>query len=278
MKDFAYYDGQIAPTEQIRIPLCDRSYYFGDAVYDAAIGTGTKIYRARDHIRRFLSNCKKMNLAPPLGESGLLSLLRDLCALCEGESFFVYFQLGRHGEQRVHAYQSESGHLLIRFSPFTLPSPDTRLSLILLPDHRYDYCHIKTTNLLPAVLASDAARRAGAHEAVLVRDGYVTECAHSNISVLRGGTLFTHPANCRILPGVMRARLIAACHALAIPVRESAFTPKALREADEVLVSSSSKLVIPAEQLDGQSVGGHDSPTAKRLCEYIRAEFYAQTR
>ena len=128
-------------------------------------------------------------------------------------------------------------------------------------------------NLLPAVLASTKARRLLADEAVFVKNGVITECAHSNISILKNGELFTHPQSRRILPGIQRKELISTCQRLQIPVNEVAFSVQDLLCADEILVTSSSRLCQRASAVDGISAGGKDKALANKILDEIFSSF-----
>lgn len=107
--------------------------------------------------------------------------------------------------------------------------------------------------------------------------GRVTECAHSNIHILKNGTLYTAPTDHLILPGIARAHLLRACRALGIPFREQAFSLKELFEADEIIVTSSSNLCLRADQIDRIQAGGRDYALYSQLREYLLNEFYLKT-
>ena len=140
------------------------------------------------------------------------------------------------------------------------------------------HCNIKTLNLIPSVMASEKARDAGAAEAVLYRPGeLVTECAHSNVHILKDGVLKTHPADNLILGGIARAHLLHACKALSIPTDETAFTLSELFAADEVIVTSSSNLCIRADRIDGKAVGGKAPELFERLRRYLLDEYMTVT-
>ena len=133
------------------------------------------------------------------------------------------------------------------------------------------HCNIKTLNLLPNVMAAQKAREAGCSEAIFVRDGYVTEGSHSNISIIRGGVFITHPLDNLILPGTERKHMLAYCEKLGIPVREQAFTLEEMAEADEIIVSSTSHPSMRAMELDGKAVGMKNPEIVQKLREeYMR--------
>ena len=112
-------------------------------------------------------------------------------------------------------------------------------------------CNVKTLNLLPAVIASHAAEEAGCDEAVFVRDGIVTECAHSNVAIVKDGIVYTHPLSKFILPGITRARMLTLCKKLQIPYCEKPFSYADITASDEILITSTTKLCLTASKIDG---------------------------
>ena len=137
---------------------------------------------------------------------------------------------------------------------------------------------MKTLNLLPTVIASMAAKESGADEAIFHRDGIVTECAHSNICIIRDdGAVQTAPADNLILPGVTRAHMIKACKELGIKCIEEHFTLDTLMNAAEVVVISSGTQFRPAYEVDGKRVGGRAPKIVKSLQEKLYGDFLKAT-
>jgi D-alanine transaminase len=128
------------------------------------------------------------------------------------------------------------------------------------------------------VLASEKAKQAGCDEAVFHRGDRVTECAHSNVHIIKDGVFITPPADNLILPGIARAHLIAQCKKLAIPVEERPFTTAELMNAGEVIVSSSSTFCASVSHIDGKSVGGKAEDVLRKLRRALLAEFRKATR
>ena len=134
-------------------------------------------------------------------------------------------------------------------------------------------CDVKTVNLLPAVLASKKAADNGCDEAVFVRDGIVTECAHSNIAIVKDGILYTHPLSPFILPGVTRKRLLYFCDKLKINYVEKGFSYGDMSDADEILVTSTTKLCLAAKKIDGIEIKNFKSEVGARLICALREDF-----
>jgi len=137
---------------------------------------------------------------------------------------------------------------------------------------------MKTLNLLPNILATREAEGRGLDEAVLHRDGRVTECSHSNISIITDeGRVKTAPADNLILPGVARAHFIKACGALGIPVDETPFTVEEMKNAAEVVVTASGSLCRAVVEIDGEPVGGRQSELLRRVQDMILADYLEKT-
>ena len=124
---------------------------------------------------------------------------------------------------------------------------------------------------------ADVAQQHGAAEAILHRNGVVTECAHSNVSILKNGVLHTAPLNAYILPGTARAHLIAKCRELEIPVCEEAFTLAQMMAADEIIVTSSGAFCVPVSHVDGTPVGGGAPALLRKLQDALVADFLRET-
>lgn len=278
MKELAYYDGRIGTPEELMVPFQDRVHFFGDGVYDATVGGNHKVYLLEDHLDRFYSSAKALDIKIPMDKKELGELLTKLLSMVEGNTHFVYWQVTRGTAPRDHAYdEAMLGKLWVMIRPNKLKDPDVPIRLITMEDTRFLYCNIKTLNLLPSVLASQEALKAGAMETVLHRGDMVTECAHSNVSILKNGTFLSHPNDNLILRGVAKTHMIQACYRLGIQVLERAFTMEELMDADEVIVTSSSNFCLHADVIDGKSVGGKDPVTLKKIQDAVLEEYLEYT-
>ena len=272
MKSIAYYNGAVKPIDEILIPLSDRSIFFGDAIYDAAIGKNGRVYELDEHLSRLYGNLIKVGITPYCTRDDLEFTIKNLVNGFEN-AFFLYIQMSRTTPTRVHSATDSGTSLLITVKEMALSPITKRLKLVTVEDLRYFYCDIKTTNLLPAVLASTNAELAGCDEAVFHRDGIVTECAHSNIFILKSGILKTHPKSNRILPGITRERTIKCAKELGIPVEEEVFSVDDMLAADEIFVTSTSKFCLAVSVIDGVKVGGYAPELATALCNSVYFDF-----
>ena len=273
MESYAYYNGDFGRRCEIKIPLSDRSIFFGDGVYDAAVGRYEFIMWEKEHIQRFLINATRLGIEHSYTPDFLSSLLREIAIRSCIPNYFLYLQISRNATKRNHSAMGCSSNLLVTIEPFEIQRNSPPMCLIAYPDLRYGYCDVKTVNLLPSVLSATEAERRGCDEAVFIRKGTVTECSKSNIAILKGDTLFTHPLTNRILPGIARRHLLLACRKINISVIEMPFTLRELKEADEVLISSTTKLVRRACELDGMQIGMKNSLLAEKLSEILYEEY-----
>jgi len=272
--DIAYYNGKVTVYQDMSFPITDRAVFFGDGIYDAAIGKDGEIYLEREHTERFIGTAKRLGIPLPLSEGELPLLLRDTVKKSGEECYMVYFHLTRSGRKREHAVATMDGsNLLITVTKIPFPDENECIRLVSYPDERYGYCNIKTLNLLPSVMAATYARSFGADEAVFIRDGVVTECAHSNISIIKGDTLYTHPKSNRILGGIMREKLIEACREIGVNVVERSFGKAEIFAADATLVTSSTKLCRQAFELDGEPLRCKTDGLGQKLTKMLHFSF-----
>lgn len=275
MRDIGYYNGKTGPIDEMTVPMNDRALYFGDGIYDATFGLDGKVFLLEDHVERFYGNLERVGIVPYCTRQELGELLGRLLGQVDGELCFLYWQTSRGVAPRNHAFPREGkGSLYITVKPVEFPDMKKRIGLSSTEDTRFLHCDIKTLNLLPAVMAAQKAQEEGCQECVFHRGEVVTECSHSNISILKDGVLRTHPLDRYILPGIARKHLLMAAVRRNIPIDERPFTMDELRQADEVLVTSSSKLCLVAGQLEGRPVGGRAPELVEALQGDLLEELY----
>ena len=224
----------------------------------------------------------------------MAALIRDLVSKVDDPEQQVYFQITRGTQPRNHTYPEDmTGNFWVVLKPMAIKDIGMEVKAILREDIRFHQCHIKTLNLLPAVMYSQEAARAGVYEAILYRTpnqsgcegelcggmpSRVTECAHSNVHIInQKGEFQTAPLDNLILPGIARAHLITACRALGIPVNETPFTVDELMNAKEVLISSSSAPGLRCVEIDGKPVGRQAPETVAALQKWVKDEIFAAT-
>lgn len=276
MKNLGYYNGIIDEQEKIMIPMLDRASWFGDGVYDAGPAIKGKMFAVREHIDRFFRNAAWLEIEMPLSKDELESLLEELLKKVDSNENLVYMQVTRGTGIRNHVYTEGPGNLWITIRENHIIDNPAPRKTILCEDDRWFHNDIKTINLISAVRHSEEAKKAGCFESILVRPGgIVTECAHSNVHIIKNGAFITHPTDNMILPGIARAHLIANCKRLGISVLERPFMVSELFDADEVIISSSSNPCIRVNEIDGKPVGMKAEETFKKLFDAAIAEFDA---
>lgn len=279
MQHVGYYNGEIGPLEEMKIPMLDRAVYFGDGVYDSATFANNHIFALDEHINRFYNSCRLLNIPFSLSREALAAELQKCVDANEVDHGFLYWQASRGTGLRSHNYPKDiQPNLMVFTVPDELHPMDQPMKLISVEDTRFLHCNIKTLNLIPNVMAFQACVQAGCDEVVLHRGDRVTECAHSNVLMLKDGVLCAPPRDNLILPGITLTHLLQLAKQEGIPTCEEPFTMDQLRHADEIIVSSSGALCIPACELDGQPVGGKDPTTLKRLQDAYMAYYIERTK
>ena len=278
MKTLGYYNGKIDELECMSVPMLDRACYFGDGVYDVTFCRNYKIYRLREHVERIFHSAELLKIHPEITPDALCELVEGLVKKLDSDELWVYLQFSRGTDFRNHAFpEAATPNLWIMLKPAKIKDTYRQLRVITRDDTRALHCNIKSLNLLPSVLATQACVDAGVDECILHRDRIVTECAHSNVSILKNGTLITHPANEYILAGTGRAHLMDACRHFEIPVVEKEYTLDDLKAADEVILTSASALCMRIVEVDGAPVGQKAPHTLKTLQDYLLNDFMAET-
>ena len=278
MKTLGYYNGKFDELEKMTVPMLDRVCYFGDGIYDATYSRNHIIYALDEHIDRFYNSAALLDIHIPHTKEEMKAILCEMVKKVDDGSQFVYIQATRGTGIRNHVYdKNEKANIWIMLKPADVKNTYEKIKLITLEDKRFLYCNIKTLNLIPSVLYATQTAEAGCDEAVLHRGERVTECAHSNVSILKNGVFKTAPTDEYILPGIARAHLIEMCRRFEIPVDETPFTVSEMMAADEVIVSSSGSFCLAASEIDGKPVGGKASELLKKLQDELVEDFLTKT-
>jgi D-alanine transaminase len=270
VSDLVYLGGEIMPRNRATVSIDDRGFLFGDAVYEVIRVVRGRFIEPERHLRRLARSLREVGLRAPALD--LLAVATDLIRRNDlgGREATVYAQVSRGAAPRQHAFPPSGTPptVLVTAMPFT-PRTDliaSGVAVITLPDVRWSRCDIKSVNLLPNVLAAQRAAEAGAFEAILVRDGVVTEATRSNVLAVVGGVMRTHPTGPLILPGVTREVVLELASGAGIPVREEELGADELFAAEEVLLTGTTADVTPVVTVDGRAVGeGRPGPVGRRL-------------
>lgn len=268
------WNNQLVERDTVVIDMEDRGYQFADGLYEVIRAYNGTFFTLDEHIDRLFKGAEKIDLILPFTKAELGRLLQELIKVNQLVTGNVYLQVTRGiASPRNHAYPD----LAVASPVFTATTTDVPrdiekmgkgITAITLPDTRWLHCDIKSISLLGNIMAKHEAHKLGKDESILHREGTVTECSSSNLSIVKDGVLYSHPDGNLILPGITKLVLLKVAREAGIPVREEAFTIEQLKEADEVFASSTTMEAMPVIEIDGVPVGnGQCGPVVKRLQE-----------
>jgi len=253
-----YLNGKFMPIEEACIPVLDRGFIFGDGIYEVIPAYSRKPFRLAKHLNRLQHSLDGIRLQNPFSNADWRNLLEQVIAKNEGEDQYLYLHITRGVAKRDHAFPvNVPPTIFIMSNP--LPPPAELLvsgaSAITAIDNRWIRCDVKAISLLPNVLLRQLAVDVHAIETILIRDGFLTEGAASNIFVVKDEVLLAPPKSHLMLPGITYDVILelAAANQIAYEVREISETE--IRKADEILLTSSTKEIMPITSLDNNSVG-----------------------
>ncbi len=265
-----YLNGEYMPLEQARVPVLDRGFIFGDGIYEVVPVYGGHPFRLDHHLARLARSLRLVRMDNPHSDTDWAGVLDDLIRHNGGGDLSLYLQITRGVARRDHAFPPDVPPTVFAMAtPLKSPDTDTRargLAAIAIDDPRWRHCDIKSISLLPNVLLRQQAQEAGADEAILIRDGIVTEGAASNVFVVRDGVLCTPPKGPDLLPGITRDLVLELAGAEGLPAEEAPLHRDDLCAADEIWLTSSTKEVMAVTRLDGRPVGdGRPGPVWGRI-------------
>lgn len=272
-----YVNGDFVPADEAKLSIFDRAFFFGDAVYEVSTVLGGKMVDNASHLARLERSLSELSIAPPVPLEDIPSIQRTLIARNTLEEGTVYLQISRGAADRDFAFPDVATPSLVMFtqakSILASPAAARGISIITLADIRWKRRDIKTVNLLAPVLAKQAAKEAGADDAWMVEDGFITEGSSNNAFILSAqNTIVTRHLGNEILHGITRKAVLAIAKREGIAVEERAFTLEEARGAKEAFITSASTFVMPVVSIDGQPVGdGAPGPLTLKLREQYTA-------
>ncbi len=273
----AYLNGSFLPLEDARVPVMDRGFLFGDGVYEVIPVYGGRLFRLAQHLQRLQNSLDGVRIGNPLTPDAWRELLEELVRRNSGTNQAVYLQVTRGvAAKRDHAFPADVRPTVFAMSN-PLPEPrdiagEPGIHAITLPDIRWQYCNIKAITLLPNVMLRQQAIEADTAEAILIKDGYATEGAASNIFIVRNGVLITPPKGPALLPGITRDLIVELAAGNAVPYREADITEAELRSAGEIWLTSSTREISPVVRLDDTIVGdGRPGPVWQHMIALFQA-------
>lgn len=255
-----YLNGQFMPIEEARIPVLDRGFIFGDGVYEVIPVYSRRPFRLAEHLRRLQHSLDGIRLQNPHSGEEWARLITDLVARNGAEDQYLYLHITRGVAKRDHAFPMPpvAPTVFMMSNPLLTPSAGLLTSgvgAVSAPDNRWLRCDIKAIALLPNVLLRQMAVDAGCAETILIRDGFMTEGAASNIFVVRNGKLLAPPKDNLMLPGITYDVVLEIARDAGIPHEVRKIAAEEVFTADELLLTSSTKEVLAITVLDGKPVG-----------------------
>lgn len=260
MSETVFLNGEFLPPAEAKVPVLDRGFLLGDAVYEILPAYGRRLFRLREHLARLRHSLASVRIADPYDEARWTELLQTVVDRNPWHDQTVYLQVTRGVAPRDHGFPMPpvTPTVLIMSGPLRQPTDAQRaegLHVITREDYRWLRCDIKTTSLIANCLLRQEATDAGAAEVILLRDGHVTEASSANVFIVKGGVIVAPPKDHLILPGITYDLVLELAHTERLPFEMRDITLAELYAADEVWLSSSIREVIPVTQVDGMPIG-----------------------
>ena len=254
MSNYVYLNNKYVNYKDAKIHIEDRGFQFSDSVYEVIKVLNSKLLDIEFHLSRLKYSTSELNFNFKINKPSLKNIFLSLLKKNQLKNGIIYLQITRGIQPREHAYKKNLKPNIIIYTAkkkFNLPDKNYKgYKAITYPDIRWGRPDIKTTSLLANILAATEASKQGAYETILVKGKKVTEAAHSNVWIVRGKKIITHPANKEILKGVTRTVLKKIINSLNLKLIEREFSIKELMKAEEVFITSSGSLVTPITQVD----------------------------
>jgi D-alanine transaminase len=277
-----HLNGQTLPLRDAKISVLDRGFIFGDGVYEVIPVYNRRLFRFDEHMARLSRSLAKLRIPNPHTRDGWLALARELSAAQPAADQMIYIEITRGVALRDHVMpEGLAPTVFVMTSEMKPPSAEQRhhgVTCVTARDFRWERGDIKSVSLLGAVLARQISADHGATETVMFRDGWLTEAAASNVWVVHEGALLGPPKSEHVLEGIRYDLLKELCEEVGIAYNLRPISESDVHAADELMLSSATKEVLPITKLDGESVGhgalrGKPGPVYGRLYEaYQRAK------
>jgi len=254
-----YLNGKFLPIEQAYIPVLDRGFIFGDGVYEVIPVYSRKAFRLEHHLARLQDSLNGIRLSNPHTNDQWCQLIKQLIDYHDSDDQYIYLHITRGVAKRDHAFPVNISPTIFMMSNALLTPPKELLQkgvlAITAEDNRWGRCDIKAISLLPNVLLRQLAVDAGATETILLRDGFLTEGAASNIFIVKESRLLAPPKSHLMLPGITYDVVLELVENHTLPYDVRPVAEQELRSANEILLTSSTKEIMPIVSLDGKLIG-----------------------
>jgi len=279
--DTAFLNGEYLQKNEIKISPDDRGFLFADGIYEVVRWYEGFFYDMPGHMARLKRSLREIHISWD-DEDNFPAIAQKLITLnnLQKRPSLVYLQVTRGVAKRAHAFPVPPVRPTVyAFAMGFRPDSETMASgigVIMRQDIRWSRCDIKSVSLLPNVLSFQEARELGSYECIFVRDGLITEGAHSNIFFVLKGVLYTHPESQNVLPGITRKNVIRIAREAGIQVIETAIPESRIGEVNEAFITNTSSEVAPVVFINNKKVGeGKPGLVTKLLQEKFVSEIRA---
>ena len=265
-----YLNGEYLPLSEAKVSVLDRGFIFGDGVYEVIPSYGSKALRFEHHMQRLQNSLDAVRIENPLSISQWKTIIDKLIENTDSQDQYIYLHITRGVASRDHRFPEKTKPtVFVMSSVLNAVDPEllkTGITAVTLDDIRWQYCNIKAIALLPNILLRQQAVDKGAIEAILIRDGNITEGAASNTFIVINGVIKTPPKDQKLLPGITRDLIVELAKAHDMPIEETAISEKEFLAADEIWLSSSTKEILPVTKINDQQVGdGKPGPIWQKM-------------
>lgn len=274
MSRTVYVNGRYLPEEEATVSIFDRGFLFADGVYEVTSVLEGKLIDFAGHAKRLARSLTELDMATPCADDELLEIHRQLIARNDLTEGLIYLQVTRGAADRDFAYPADgTPPTLVMFTQAkqiaVSAAAETGMKVISIADQRWGRRDIKTVQLLYPSMGKMMAKAAGADDAWMVEDGFVTEGTSNNAYIVtREGTIVTRHLSTEILHGITRAAVLRMAAEAQMTVEERPFTIEEAQHAQEAFITSASSFVMPIVEIDGKAIGeGKPGSVAKRLRE-----------
>ncbi len=273
MSRIVFLNGSFLPIEEAKVPFMDRGFLFGDGVYEGVGVLHGRLIDNEAHLERLERSLNEVRIPNPYTRAEWTSLQEEIARRNGMTEGFIYFQVTRGVAERDFFFPENAKPTVAMFTQakaiVNAPAAEKGIAVVTVPDLRWERRDLKSISLLAQVLAKQAAKEAGAQEAWLVEEGFVTEGGSSSAFIVtRAGSIVVRPLSHAVLPGITRKSLLRLSKESGIALEERRFTVEEAYEAAEAFLTSASNFVLPVVSIDGRPVAdGKPGPITRRLRE-----------
>jgi D-alanine transaminase len=280
-----YLNGEYTPLNQAKVSVLDRGFIFGDGIYEVVPVYGRRLFRFDEHMARLERSLTKLRIPNPHSRPDWLMRCRRLIEAQASEDQLIYIQVTRGVALRDHVMPAGiEPTVFMMVSAMKQPSPEQRhqgVACVSARDFRWERGDIKSISLLGNVLARQISADQGAVETIMFRDGFLTEAASCNVWVVREGAVLGPPKSEHVLEGIRYELIRDLCEQEGLAFNLRPISEGEVTSADELMLSSATKEVLPITTLDGQLVGhgaarGKPGPAYAKLYEAYQRAKHAQ--